>query len=128
MIAPTDLKWGPASKALPAGAEAAILFGDPTKEGPFALRLKVPAGYVISPHTHPGIEMDTVISGTIYLGMGEKADRSAAKAISAGSFFALPPGMAHFAYFDEETVLQLNNNGPWAVKYINPADDPRKTQ
>jgi quercetin dioxygenase-like cupin family protein len=128
MITPSDIKWGPASKALPAGAEAVVLFGDPTKEGPFALRLKLPAGYAIPPHTHPGIEVDTVISGTVILGMGEKADRSAAKAVPAGSFFALPPGMAHFAYFDEETVLQLTTKGPWGVKYINPADDPRKTQ
>ena len=128
MITPNDVKWGPASKALPAGAEAAVLFGDPTKEGLFALRLKLPAGYAIPPHTHPALEVDTVISGTINLGMGETADRSAAKAIPAGSFFALPAGMAHFAYFDEETVLQLTTNGPWGIKYINPADDPRKTQ
>jgi quercetin dioxygenase-like cupin family protein len=125
VIAPNELKWGPASKALPAGAEVAVLFGDPTKEGLFALRLKLPAGYAIAPHTHPAYEVDTVISGTINLGMGETADRSAAKAVSAGSFFAMPPGTAHFAYFDEETVLQLTTNGPWGVKYINPADDPR---
>jgi quercetin dioxygenase-like cupin family protein len=128
VIAPNDVKWGPASKALPAGAEAAVLFGDPTKEGFFALRLKLPAGYAIPPHMHPALEVDTVISGTVKLGMGETADRSAAKAIPAGSFFALPADMAHFAYFDEETVLQLTTNGPWGIKYINPADDPRKTQ
>ncbi|MCF6116393.1 cupin domain-containing protein [Mesorhizobium muleiense] len=128
VITPNEVKWGPGPKTLPAGAEAAVLFGDPTKEGPFALRLKLPAGYAIPPHTHPGLEVDTVISGTINLGMGETADRSAAKAIPAGGFFALPPGMAHFAYFDEETVLQLTNKGPWSIKYINPADDPRKTQ
>ena len=86
VITPNEVKWGPASKALPAGAEAAVLFGDPTKEGPFALRLKLPAGYAIPPHTHPRLEVDTVISGTINLGMGETADRSAAKAIPAGSF------------------------------------------
>ena len=128
VITPNDIKWGPGPKSLPAGAQAAVLFGDPTKEGPFALRLKLPAGYAIAPHTHPGLEVDTVMSGTLKLGMGEKADRSAAKALPAGSFLALPKGMAHFAYFDEETVLQLTTNGPWGLKYINPADDPRKTQ
>jgi quercetin dioxygenase-like cupin family protein len=128
VITPNEVKWGPASKALPPGAQAAVLYGDPAKEGPFALRLKLPAGYTIAPHTHPGVEVDTVISGTINLGMGETADRSAAKAIPTGSFFALPPGMAHFAYFDEETVLQLTTQGPWSIKYINPKDDPRKAQ
>jgi len=128
VIAPNEVKWGPGPKALPAGAKAAVLFGDPTKEGPFALRLKLPAGYAIAPHTHPAYEVDTVISGTINLGMGETADRGATKAIPAGSFFRMPPGMAHFAYFDEETVLQLTTNGPWGIKYINPKDDPRNTQ
>ena len=128
VIAPDDVKWGPAPKVLPAGAEAAVLFGDPTKEGLFALRLKFPAGYAVPPHTHPVDEVVTVVSGTFNLGMGETAERSAAKALAAGSFFALPPGMAHFAYIDEETVVQITTNGPWGLKYVNPADDPQKSQ
>ncbi|MHC2297585.1 quercetin dioxygenase-like cupin family protein [Rhizobium mongolense] len=108
--------------------EAAVLFGDPSKEGLFALRLKVPSGYAVAPHTHPVHEVVTVISGTINLGMGETADPSAAKALPAGSFIALPPGTAHFARFDEPTVIQITTTGPWAIKYINPADDPQKSQ
>ncbi len=128
IITPNDVKWAPAPKILPAGAETAVLFGDPTKEGLFALRLKVPSGYAVPPHTHPVDEVVTVISGTISLGMGERADRSAAKELPAGSFVALPPDMAHFAYFDEETVIQITTNGPWGIKYVNPADDPQKSQ
>ncbi|MEY9558292.1 cupin domain-containing protein [Sinorhizobium fredii] len=128
IVVPNEVKWAPAPKILPAGAETAVLFGDPTKEGLFALRLKVPSGYAVPPHTHPANEVVTVISGTINLGMGETADRSAAKALPAGSFFALPSGMAHFAYFDEETVVQITTNGPWGIKYVNPADDPQKSQ
>ena len=77
------------------------MFGDPSKEGLFALRLIFPAGYAIAPHTHPAIEVVTVISGTSKLGMGETADPGNTAALPAGSFFALPPGMAHFTYFDE---------------------------
>jgi quercetin dioxygenase-like cupin family protein len=128
MVTPGDVTWGPAPKVLPAGAQAAVLFGDPTKEGLFALRLKAPAGYAVAPHTHPANEVVTVISGTTHLGMGEKADRSVTKALPAGSFFALPKDTAHFVYFDEETVLQITTNGPWGLKYVNPADDPQKTQ
>jgi quercetin dioxygenase-like cupin family protein len=129
MLTPNDVKWGPAPKILPAGAQASVLFGDPTKKGLFALRLKFPAGYSIPPHTHPAYEVVTVISGKGNLGMGEKADRSAAMALPAGSFFALPPKTAHFLYVDEETVVQISTNGPWGLKYINPADDPtKKTQ
>ena len=124
MLAPGDVKWGPAPKVLPAGAQAAVLFGDPSKEGLFALRLKFPAGYAVPPHMHPVDEVVTVISGAAKLGMGETADPSATMALPAGSFFALPPNSAHFVFVDEETVVQITTNGPWGLKYVNPADDP----
>jgi len=47
--------------------------------------------------------------------MGETADQSAATALPAGSFVALPPSTAHFAYMDEETILQITTNGPWGL-------------
>ena len=61
------------------------------------------------------------------LGMGETADPAKAKALPAGTFFAVPPGMAHFASFEEETILQSSAIGPAVINYINPKDDPRKT-
>jgi quercetin dioxygenase-like cupin family protein len=111
---------------LPSGAEAPVLFGDPSKEGPFALRLKLPAGYRVPPHMHPVDEVVTVISGTFSLGMGETADQSSAQHLPAGSFFALPPGMAHYVFIDEGAVIQINTVGPWGLTYVNPADDPRQ--
>ena len=127
ILSPDKVEWGPAPDILPPGAEAAVIYGDPTKEGQFALRLKLPAGYHVPPHMHPVQENVTVISGEFQLGMGETADQSKAEALSAGSFFSLPPGMAHFAYAGEETVVQINTTGPWGLTYVNPADDPRKT-
>ena len=92
----------------------------------FALRLKLPAGYRVPPHTHPVDEVVTVISGTFSLGMGETADQSSAQPLPAGSFFALPPGTPHFVFIDEETVIQISTVGPWGLTYVNPADDPRQ--
>lgn len=126
IISAQEIKWAPGPGSIPSGAEAAVLYGDPSKEGLFALRLKLPKDYHIPPHTHPKPEVVTVISGTFRLGMGEKADKSKAQALPAGSFFALSPGMAHFAFADEDTVIQLNSTGPWGLNYVNPADDPRK--
>lgn len=125
IMTPEDVKWGPAPPSLPSGAEAAVLYGDPSKEGLFSLRLKMPSGYAIAPHTHPKPEVVTVLSGTFRLGMGETADPAKAKALEAGSFFALEPNMAHYASTSEETVIQLNATGPWSLTYINPKDDPR---
>ena len=126
LITPQEIKWGPGPASLPPGAEAAALYGDPTKDAPFAMRLKFPKGYQIAPHTHPKPEVVTVISGTFGLGLGETADRSKVNTLPAGSFTALPPGMAHFVFFDEDTILQINTTGPWALNYINPKDDPRQ--
>jgi quercetin dioxygenase-like cupin family protein len=126
MFIANDIKWSAAPPSIPAGAQATVLYGNPGADGLFALRLKLPKGYALAPHTHPKPEIVTVISGTFRLGMGEAADRSKAQPLSAGSFFAMPPGMAHFAFADEETVIQLNSTGPWTLTYVNPSDDPRK--
>src|SRR2546429_5378639 len=117
---PQDIKWGPAPPSVPPGAQAAVLYGDPGKEGMFAFRLKLPKGYRIPPHTHPKPEIVTVISGTFRLGMGEIFDSSKAQALAAGSFFVMAPGMVHTAFADEDTVVQLNSTGPWGITYVNP--------
>jgi quercetin dioxygenase-like cupin family protein len=90
------------------------------------MRLRFPAGYRVPPHWHPRPERVTVISGVLHLGLGEKFDERGAQALPAGSYVFMEPGMRHFAWFEGETVLQLATQGPWAINYINPADDPRQ--
>jgi hypothetical protein len=126
VVTPDQIKWldGPAS--LPPGAKMTLLEGDPSKDGPFVLRVKMPDGFRIMPHTHPKDERVTVLAGTLYLGMGEKFDEKAAKMMPAGSYGRTGAGMKHFGYVKGETVLQLHGQGPWAIDYVNPADDPRK--
>ncbi len=130
MVTPQDMKWRPGPGALPEGTEVTVLMGDPYRVGMYALRLKFPKGYAIPPHTHTNPEILTVMSGTLLVAMGEKADKSKAEALPAGSFLTLAPGMAHSIFTDEETVVQSINIGPWGITYVNPQDDPRqrKTQ
>ena len=128
IVSASEIKWSPGPPSIPAGAQAAVLFGDPGRDGLFALRLKLPKGYALAPHTHQKPEIVTVITGTFRLGMGDAADRRKAQPLGAGSFFAMEPGMAHFAFTDEDTVIQLNSTGPWTLTYVNPNDDPRKKQ
>ena len=120
------VKWGPGPAALPPGAKSALLYGDPTKPELFVMRLWLPKGFRVSPHTHPRPEILTVLSGSFLLGTGTTADKSKARKLSPGSFSALGPNMAHFAFADEDTILQISTTGPWSVTYVNPADDPRK--
>src|SRR4051794_16362537 len=72
MLLPGDLKWGPGPPGLPAGAQAAVIDGDPGKAGLFTIRAKMPDGYKIPPHSHPTDEHLTVLSGTLKAGSGAK--------------------------------------------------------
>jgi anti-sigma factor ChrR (cupin superfamily) len=125
VITPSEINWVDAPPALPPGAKVAVLEGDPIKPGPYTMRLKTPANYKIPAHWHSKVERITVISGTLNWGMGDKLDTAQGKAFIAGSFLLVPAKMNHFAWADEETVVQINGNGPFDIHYINPTDDPR---
>ena len=120
-----SIAWGEAPPSLSPGAQAAVLLGHPSKEGPFVLRLKFPAGFTVMPHRHSKDEMVTVIAGRFGIGAGERLDRTAADVVPAGSFVHLPAGMAHYAWAEGETIVQINGVGPFDVKYVDPKDDPR---
>jgi quercetin dioxygenase-like cupin family protein len=122
---PDKFEWKDAQASLPPGAKVVVLEGDPTKPGPFVMRLKLPDGYRIAPHTHPKPERVTVISGTLLIGMGATFDKAKCYEMPAGTYGSWPAGMKHFGWFKGETIIQLHGEGPWAVDYVNPADDPR---
>lgn len=125
VIPADDVKFSAGPPTLPAGAEIAVLLGSPAEEGPFVIRLKFPAGYDVPPHRHPKEEHVTVISGGFGMASGEKHDRAAAPLLPPGSFVRIPVGTAHFAWTEEETIVQLNGIGPFGVEYVDPKDDPR---
>jgi hypothetical protein len=123
VVAP-DVTFNPGPPTLPAGAQVAVLLGSPAKEGPFVIRLKFPAGYVIPPHRHSKEEHVTVISGGFGMASGEKFD-AAAPVLPAGSFVQIPVGQAHFAWTEEGAVVQINGMGPFDIEYVDSKDDPR---
>jgi len=123
-----DAKWGPAPPMLPAGAQIAIVSGDPSKAAPYTVRLKFPAHYAIPAHSHPTDENVAVLAGALTLGMGDKLDKQATgnKTLGAGSYALAPSGMNHYAYTGaQETTILLYGVGPVEFKYVNPSDDPR---
>jgi quercetin dioxygenase-like cupin family protein len=126
LIRPDDIKWGPAPPVLPAGAEAAVLAGDPSKEGPFVIRVKFPDGYKVPPHWHPTDENVTVLKGTFLMGKGDTLNADATEALPAGSFVRMPKEMHHFALAKGDTIIQVHGIGPFQFTYVNAADDPRK--
>jgi len=123
--APAAVKWGAGPPALPPGAQLAVISGDPGKDGPYVLRVKLPAGYAVPPHSHPSDENVTVLSGTFHFAMGDKLDKTKGETVSAGGFFRAEKGMHHYAWASSPVVIQIHGIGPFAIVYVNPADDPR---
>lgn len=119
LLSGEEITWSDGPATLPPGTKIAILEGDPNLPGPVTMRIKLPANSTIAPHTHPADERLTVLSGTLYFGLGETLDVSKAKALTPGSFFVMPSGDAMFAFTtEEETVFQLNIEGPWGITYL----------
>ncbi len=125
-----DAQWGPAPPFIPAGAQIAVLSGDPGKAVPYAVRLKFPAGYAIAAHSHPTDENVVVTSGSLTFGMGDKLTKGAAnKMLAPGGYALMPANMNHFAYTtNAETTIVLYGVGPVEFKYVNAADDPRNAK
>jgi quercetin dioxygenase-like cupin family protein len=123
--APPAVNWGPGPPFFPSGARFAVLQGDPGAAGVYTVRLEMPAGYTIRPHYHPTDELVTVISGTLAVGMGDAVDMSKVTALPAGGFINAQANMHHFAVAKGKTVVQVHGQGPFAITYVNPKDDPR---
>ena len=124
---PGQIKWGSPPPFVAAGAQLAVLEGDPgASSGDFTVRLKMPAGYKIAPHWHPKRENVTVISGSFKVGMGDKFDVSKMASFGPGSFAYLDPDMHHYAQAVGPTIVQVHGMSPLQFNYVNPADDPSK--
>ena len=123
---PSALHWGPAPPVFPAGARLAVLSGDPTKAGPFTIELAMPAGYRIPPHFHSTAETVTVKKGTLLVGMGNTFDASKAKPMQVGDSGSIPANAHHFAAVKVATFITVSAMGPFAMTYVNAADDPQK--
>ncbi|MFU8806870.1 MAG: cupin domain-containing protein [Bradymonadaceae bacterium] len=123
---PHEIQWQAGPGSLDEGSQFAMLEGDAGEFEVFTMRIRMPDGFVINPHWHPGVERVTVISGTFRLGHGEEVDVGATTPLGPGSYVSMPPGMRHFAIAEGETIIQLSSVGPWEINYVNPDDDPRQ--
>jgi hypothetical protein len=119
------LTWGPAPPFFPTGAQFALVSGDPGKSGPYEVQLSMPNGYTIPPHWHPTDETVTVKSGHFRYGMGDKIDSKSMKVMNPGQSGTLPAKGHHYARAQGKTVVSVSGNGPFAITYVNEADDPR---
>jgi quercetin dioxygenase-like cupin family protein len=103
------------------GVQVAQILGDPKKAEPYLVRVKLGPGARIPPHTHPDERSTTVLSGTIYVGFGEKFDDSKLVAVPPGAVYVAPAGVAHYIWAkDGEAQYQESGQGPTGVTLIKP--------
>jgi uncharacterized RmlC-like cupin family protein len=124
VVTPSELQWRPSPRV--PGLQGADVIGDSTKPGPYTQRVRFPANFMVHAHTHPENRQYTIISGTWYVGWGDKFDESKLKALPAGSFYTEPANVPHFVATKEPVEVQISGNGPTAVMFVNPAHAPKK--
>jgi len=126
VIRAEDVAWKP-FEAFPAPARLAVLVGDPSKSGPFVIRVRLPSGTKMMPHRHSEDRIYTVISGIFYIGLGDEFDEAAFTAHAPGSVLVVPAGTAHFHWARSgEYITQVTAIGPLGLEYLDPSHDPRR--
>ncbi|XRD81752.1 cupin domain-containing protein [Dyella halodurans] len=124
-IRPEDAQWI-SFPAYPPTVRLAIMVGEPSKPGPYTIRVKVPADNKFMPHKHPEDRVYTVLSGVFYIGLGEEFDESKLVAYGPGSIVVLPGNQPHFHWAKSgEYITQITAIGPLGLDYVDPDNDPR---
>lgn len=107
---PSEIKW---IKNAAGTNEQAVLFGDSSKPGPYVVRLKWLPGNMSRPHFHPNDRFFVVISGTWWMGTGEKFDPDNTVPAPAGSYVIHHAGKIHYdGAKDQEAIIQVWGMGP----------------
>ena len=123
----TEFKWGPAPPIFPAGAQFAVVQGDPSLPGALStVRLRFPNGYILPPHRHPTDEHVTVLRGTFLVGLGENFSKDSLIALKEDGFITAGANTAHYASARGITEVQVTAVGPFQLTYVHPEDDPTK--
>lgn len=124
-VLPEEIDWKPFD-AFPDGARLAVMAGNPMQAGPYVIRVKLPAGTKMMPHSHREDRIYTVMSGIFYVGRGLEFDEARLVAYPPGTLITLPRDEAHFHFARSgEYVTQITAIGPLGLEYLNPAHDPR---
>jgi quercetin dioxygenase-like cupin family protein len=119
IVTMNDLKWVPGTGMMK-GVDVAVLMGDPAKPGPYVVRLRMPANTKFPPHFHGDTENVTVISGNVWLGMGDKFDESNMKQFGPGDFASIPANVHHYAMTKgQPAIIQIHGAGPLSMTAVS---------
>lgn len=116
-LRPEEIEWKDGNPNLPPGAKTAVLEGNPKQEGIFTMRVYLPPGAVLKPHTHPREERVTVLEGIVRVAFSETVDWTKGTAFGPGSYYVNPPGAAHLVWTNEGALVQITGIGPWEIHF-----------
>jgi quercetin dioxygenase-like cupin family protein len=109
-----------------AGIRTTILYGDPTKAGPYTIALRAPPNVRIAAHSHRDDRTAVVVAGVWRFGYGRKANESLVKILPPGSFYSEPAGVEHFAMTGPEgATIYISGYGPTSTDYVEAANAPK---
>jgi len=95
------------------GPASVTLNGDSTKAGVYTVQVTLPAHTIVPPHTHRDNRTVYVVSGTLYVGYGEKRDAAALKTLPPGSYYTEPAATPHYTETrDDPVVILITGVGP----------------
>ncbi len=104
------------------GPASIALNGDSTKAGVYTVQVTLPAHTIVPPHTHRDNRAVYVVSGTLYVGYGEKRDPAALKTLPPGSYYTEPAATAHYTETrDDPVVIVITGMGPSDTHLIGAA-------
>lgn len=115
---PDQIKWTDNAS----GNRTAVLQGDPTKPGPYAVLLQWLPGKMSRPHFHPNDRHFIVVSGTWWVGSGGKFDPEATVPMPAGSnVIHFAKGVHYDGAKDEQATILVWGEGPATTTPFVPA-------
>ena len=100
------------------GTLISVLEGNPNSDSLYTIRVKFPANFLIKPHWHTSNERVTVLSGSVYVGFGDKVDRNKSVKFTAGGYYVNTQMLHHYVWTDEPAEIQITGIGSWVVKYV----------
>jgi aldose sugar dehydrogenase len=114
-LTPEDIQTLAQAQKNPArpGPASITLNGDSSKPGVYSVQVTLPAHTTVPPHTHRDNRTVYVVSGTLYVGYGEKRDAGALKTLPPGSYYTEPAATAHYTEtHDDPVVIVITGMGP----------------
>ena len=110
-------EWQPV-KTVP-GAFRRNLVGDNSQPGPYKYQLRIPAGARAAVHKHSVDVHVKVLSGSMFIIIGEPLEASRVQHFVTGSVFVVPANAWHDEWWDQESTLEAEGVGPSETVYKN---------